>query len=224
MACPMLADAGGAGGIDVQVFVARAIHPPTWKIFTRQDLPTGTFCVGILFVFFTHPMSTRFTVSEKAVADRDGSGYSIENYTEGTDYVQRKCFKSMKRVFRSDILGVSVVDPSKVEHKQEPKVALELDEKGLRIVFAEPTPEDWRPSAPECKKIEQSQVSGTSRDQVQECKVTRIYPNFKWVDTTLGRIWAGLKGRNLRLGQIIRVKNGELFLGKFGPSGGLVRI
>jgi len=47
---------------------------------------------------------------------------------------------------------------------------------------------------------------------VVECKVMKIYANYKWVDTDKGRIWAGLKGSSLRLGQIIRIKNGELYL------------
>lgn len=169
-------------------------------------------------------MSNKFTVSETDVRKRDGESYSIDSYREGVDYVERKCFSSFKRVFRSDILGVSVVDPSLVEHKQEPKVALELDEKGLRIVFAEPTPEDWRPSAPECKETEQFLVSGASGDQVQECKVKRLYPNARWVETDKGRIFAGLKGSALKVGQIIKVLNGELVTKRTSPSGSMVRI
>jgi hypothetical protein len=191
-------------------------------------------------------MSKKFTVSETDVRKRDGDVYSIDNYREGDDYVLRKCFSSFKRVFRSDILGVSTVDPSLVEYKQEPRAMLELDEKGLRIVFEEPVStrqvleeaghtvrpvtvfepsvEDWRPAVPECKEIEQSQVSGTSRDQIQECKVKRIYPNFRWVETDKGKIFAGLKGASLKVGQIIKVLNGELCLKKTGPNKSMVRI
>jgi len=180
-------------------------------------------------------MSSKFTVSETDVRKRDGESYSIESYQEGVDYVQRKCFKSMKRVFRSDILGASIVDPSLVEHKQEPKstleyrepveqrATLELDEMGMRLVFpqSEPTPEDWRPSTPECKEIEQPQTGG---HKVKTVKVRRIHVNNRWVETDIGRIWAGAKGNNLKVGQIIRVLNGELFLGKTEPSGSLVRV
>jgi hypothetical protein len=168
-------------------------------------------------------MATKFTVSEKAVRDRDGDAFALENYVEGIDYVQRKCFSSLKRVYRSDILGVSVVDPSLVEHKQEPlppehpvfippfeRATLELDEKGLRITW------------PETK--EESPVRGTSGDQVQECKIKKIYANFKWVETDKGRVWVGLKGFAMRVNQIIRVKNGELFLGKTAAGPSLVRI
>jgi hypothetical protein len=168
-------------------------------------------------------MKMRYTVAEKAVQARDGINYSLSNYKEGADYVVRKCFSSFKHMFRADILGVSVVDPSLVEHKQQPepvqKAALELDEKGLRIVFAEVKPEDWRPSAP---VINQEQT--ISIQDVQECKIKKIYPNFKWVDTDKGRVWVGLKGVHMRVNQVIRVKDGELFLGKTGPSGSMIRI
>jgi hypothetical protein len=177
-------------------------------------------------------MKTRYTVAEKAVMARDGINYNLACYKEGADYVVRKCFKSFKHMFRSDILGVSVVDPSLVEHKQEPlppdhpvfippfeRATLELDEKGLRITFPEVKPEDWRPSAP---SIKQEQV--IPHQDVQECKILKIYPNFKWVDTDKGRVWVGLKGVHMRVNQVIRVKSGELFTGKTGPSGSLVRV
>lgn len=174
-------------------------------------------------------MSTKvkFKVSDKLVKARDGINYSLANYVDGVDYVMRGCFKGQKAVFRADILGASVVDPSLVEHKQEPEPAqratLELDEKGLRIVFpqSDPTPEDWRPTAPQ---PEVKAVSSDAKHEVQECKIKQIHPNYKWVETDKGRVWVGLKGINMKRGQVIRVKNGELFLGKTGPSGGLVRI
>lgn len=50
---------------------------------------------------------------------------------------------------------------------------------------------------------------------VFECKVAKVYPNFRYVETdTMGRIYAGGKGNLLRKGQVIRVKNSELYLGK----------
>ena len=189
----------------------------------------------------------KFKVSDKLVKQRDGAGYSLSNYTEGVDYVMRGCFKGQKAVFREDILGVSVVDPSVVEHKQEPlppdspvfippfeKATLELDEKGMRISWpkqanvAEPSTEEWRPAAPECKKIEQSPSNFDGllpeHGPVQECKIHKIHPNYKWVETDKGRVWVGLKGNTLRVGQVIRVKNGELFLGKTAPSSPFVRV
>tara|TARA_R110000868_G_scaffold339481_2_gene600204 strand:- start:2996 stop:3514 length:519 start_codon:yes stop_codon:yes gene_type:complete len=167
----------------------------------------------------------KFKVSDKLVKARDGALYDIKNYTKGVDYVMRGCFKGEKAVFRSDILGASVVDPSQVEHKQEVHtIEYERDERGsVEVVSSKvepfgdseqlPTSEDWRPPA---------QV--IVHQDVQECKIKQIYPNFKWVETDKGRVYVGLKGVNMKRGQIIRVKNGELFLGKTGPSGSMVRI
>lgn len=156
-------------------------------------------------------MSTKvkFKVSDKLVKARDGASYDIKNYVEGVDYVMRGCFKGQKAVFRADILGASVVDPSLVEHKQEPlpaqRATLELDEKGLRIV---PSPEDWRPAIP------QPEQPAIQASEVQQAKIVKIHANFKWVETDKGRVWVGLKGQTLRVNQVIRVKNGELYLKK----------
>jgi len=113
----------------------------------------------------------------------------------------------------------------------------------------EPSTEEWRPATPadteslsHCGTVstEESLVSGISRDAeiqvnnfdgllpqycpIQECKIMKIYNNFKWVETDKGRVWVGLKGSTMRVGQVIRVKNGELFLGKTAPSGSFVKI
>ena len=151
----------------------------------------------------------KFKVSDKLVKARDGASYDLKNYVEGVDYVMRGCFKGHKAVFRADILGASVVDPSVVEHKQEPlphDVFVPLLERAM----PEPSPEDWRPSI---KQDVKSSEDG-KRDQVQECKIKKIHANFKWVETDKGRVWVGLKGQTLRINQVIRVKNGELYLKK----------
>lgn len=211
----------------------------------------------------------KFKVSDKLVKQRDGAGYSLSNYTEGVDYVMRGCFKGQKAVFREDILGVSVVDPSVVEHKQEPAVIAEhksaaeiLQEAGHTVrksplkwsdelntwvnsqlesqpESTEPSTEEWRPSPPgnteslsNCvtvstdSKVQVNNFDGLLPEHcpVQECKIHKIHPNYKWVETDKGRVWVGLKGNTLRVGQVIRVKNGELFLGKTAPSSPFVRV
>jgi hypothetical protein len=172
-------------------------------------------------------MKIRFTVAEKAVMERDGAGFSLEKYQEGVDYVVRKCFSSSKRMFRADILGLSEVDPSLVEHKQDIKPLkcelseVKCDKEPLKSQEADISPEDWRPVMP---ASEIKVVASETIAPVQECKILQVYPNFKWVQTTLGRVWVGLKGANMKRGQVIRVKGGELFLGKTGPSGSFVRL
>lgn len=176
-------------------------------------------------------MSTKvkFKVSDKLVKARDGINYSLANYVEGVDYVMRGCFKGQKAVFRADILGASVVDPSLVEHKQEPlpaQVSVETTEKAV-VHQSEPTPEDWRAGLSFREFLEaKGHVvrPATPFDPVQECKIMQVYPNYKWVMTDKGRVWVGLKGINMKRGQVIRVKGGELYLGKDAPSGSLVKL
>lgn len=134
-------------------------------------------------------MSNKFTVTENEVRGRDGDSYSVDKYKEGEDYVLRKCFKSHKRMFRSDILGASVAESSLVEPKQEP-----------------------------------SQEPSADESQVQECKIKRLYPNPRYVETDKGRVFVGGKGHLLKVGQIIRVLNGELVIKAAGKRHSLVRI
>jgi len=144
-------------------------------------------------------MSIKFTVPEIDVKNRDGDKYSIDLYREGEDYVERKCFTSFKRVFRSNIFDTSVVDDLQVPNDlQVPSV----DE--------------------ECKEIEHNPQTGGHG--VKTCKVRRIHVNNRWIETDMGKIWVGAKGSSLKVGQIIRVLNGELFLKRTEPNPSLVRI
>jgi hypothetical protein len=47
-------------------------------------------------------------------------------------------------------------------------------------------------------------------DEVQEAVVTQRYPNPRYVNTTIGRVFVG--GKSVKLGQKIRVRNSELAL------------
>ena len=156
--------------------------------------------------------------------ERDGAAFNLEKYQEGVDYVVRKCFSSSKRMFRADILGLSEVDPSLVEHKQDIKPLkcelsdVKCEQALLKSQEADISPEDWRPVMPASEPVSETIVP------VQECKIMQVHPNFKWVETDKGRVWVGLKGAHMRRGQVIRVKGGELFLGKTAPSSCLVKL
>jgi hypothetical protein len=142
-----------------------------------------------------------FTVSEKLVMARDGASYDIGKYIEGIDYVQRRAFKGVRKMFRKGILGplseqepdhvgkstdmvvLTVVDPSLVEHKQNMPP----------IVVQRPQEID---------------------DAVRTARVVKKHANQRWVDTdTLGRVFVGEKGNQIRLQQLIAVRNGSLYLG-----------
>jgi len=183
----------------------------------------------------------KFKVSDKLVKQRDGANYSLSNYTEGVDYVMRGCFKGQKAVFREDILS----NAATIAEQIGKPVTLEVTEQGVALKPAEPSTEEWRPATPadteslsHCGTVstEESLVSGITGDvnnfdgllpqycPIQECKIMKIYNNFKWVETDKGRVWVGLKGSTMRVGQVIRVKNGELFLGKTAPSSSLTKV
>jgi hypothetical protein len=62
----------------------------------------------------------------------------------------------------------------------------------------------------------------TCEDQVATCvdkpvyvmaKVTRKYPNTKIIDTSVGRINVGKYGVNLRVGQVIKLRDNKLVTG-----------
>jgi hypothetical protein len=166
----------------------------------------------------------KFKVSDKLVKQRDGSGYSLNNYTEGVDYVMRGCFKGQKAVFREDILS----NAADIAEQIGKPVTLEVTEQGMAIKPVEPSTEEWRPATPADTEptIQVNNFDGLlpSYCPVQECKIKKIYNNFKWVETDKGRVWVGLKGNTMRVGQVIRVKNGELFLGKTAPSSSLTKV
>lgn len=140
----------------------------------------------------------KFTVQEKDVKARDGEAYDVGRYTEGVDYVTRKAFKSVRRVFRKGFLDevgtvklATIVDPSLVEHKQ-PNVVIAQEDDGQVVI---------RPTV----------VDGL----VRAARVVKKHLNQRWVETDLlGRVWVGEKGNYVKLGQIINVRNGELYLGR----------
>jgi hypothetical protein len=142
----------------------------------------------------------KFKVSDKLVKARDGATYDIKNYTEGVDYVMRGCFKGEKAVFRADIFSCDKPQEKhqvdEFEAMQGTRVTLELDEKGLRIVFPsqpESQPEEWRAAAPVTASCDTREEAKPLQDEVQECKIKKIHNNFKWVETDKGRVWVGLK-------------------------------
>ena len=52
-------------------------------------------------------------------------------------------------------------------------------------------------------------------DAVKTCKVAKKYPNTRVLDTdTQGRIVVGKLGAQLKVGQVIKVKNGTIYTGK----------
>ena len=163
----------------------------------------------------------KFNIPEKAVKARDGESYSLANYLKDTDYVARKAFKGVKFMFRADILdlntslsaknsakndhsdlsadmiALNVFDPSLVEHKQDmaPIIVLKDD------LESDEAPIITRPAL----------LDGS----VRAARVVKKYANQRFVETdTLGRVFVGEKGHQIKVNQIINVKDGVLYLSK----------
>jgi len=166
----------------------------------------------------------KFTVHEKQLKAQLGAAYDLAKYTEGVDYRRQKTGFGSRVMFRADIIAVksdlnapsgkssdlngdhvvestdmivlSVVDPAIVEHKQ----ALEPIIVPLAAVKAEEEPVITRPAL----------LDGA----VRTAMVVKKHQNQRWVETdTLGRVFVGSKGNQIKLNQPIQVSNGSLFMG-----------
>ena len=151
----------------------------------------------------------KFAVHEKQLKARLGAEYDLSKYTEGVDYKRQKTGFGSRVMFRSDILGsnddhvvknaniivATVVDPSLVEHKQDKAPVIILKDE----YNSEQDPVIVRPAILD--------------DTVRSARVTKKYANQRYVETdTLGRVFVGEKGHQIKMSQIINVKNGSLYL------------
>jgi hypothetical protein len=168
----------------------------------------------------------KFTIHEKQVKARLGADYDLGKYTEGVDYRRQKTgfgsrvmFKtglfdlssdlSVKNFAKSDLndlsadhsgeptdmIALSVVDPSLVEHKQDkPPILIKVADLNL----------------PEQPLITRPALLDGA---VRTAKVVKKHLNQRYVETdTLGTVFVGGKGRQVKLNQIIHVKDGSLYL------------
>ena len=164
----------------------------------------------------------KFTVHEKQLKAQLGAAYDLAKYTEGVDYRRQKTGFGSRVMFRADILGssdalsdlsadhvvestdmivLSVVDPAIVEHKQ----ALEPIIVPIAAFKAEQEPVITRP--------------GLLDGAVRTARVVKKHFNQRFVETdTLGRVFVGSKGHQVKLNQNILVRNGSLFMGATVPN------
>lgn len=164
----------------------------------------------------------KFTVHEKQLKAQLGAAYDLAKYTEGVDYRRQKTGFGSRVMFRADIIAVksdlnapsgessdlngdhivlSVVDPAIVEHKQ----ALEPIIVPIAAFKAEEEPVITRP--------------GLLDGAVRTARVVKKHFNQRFVETdTLGRVFVGSKGHQVKLNQNILVRNGSLFMGATVPN------
>jgi hypothetical protein len=132
-------------------------------------------------------MTIKYTLSEKTVKQHLGPAYRPMSYKLGEDYIERKCFRSFKRIYRSDLLDGTL--PGEVAEQSAPEPQADV------------------PAQVEAPHVTEPVQSGVSVEQ----KIVRLYPNRRWVQTDKEeQVFVGLKGLNLKCGQIIRVKNKTL--------------
>lgn len=154
----------------------------------------------------------KFTVHEKQMKAQLGAVYDLTKYTEGVDYRRQKTGFGSRVMFRADILEssdalsdlsadhvvestdmikITVVDPSLVEHKQDKPP-----------IIIRPASIDYT---------------------IRQAKVVKKHHNHRYVETdTLGKVFVGHKGNQIKLNQFIPVQNGSLFLGDIGQGIGNV--
>jgi hypothetical protein len=166
----------------------------------------------------------RFTIHEKQVKAKLGADYDLSKYTEGVDYRRQKTGFGSRVMFKTglfdlsgdlngssdaqvdltavipqqepSIIALSVVDPSLVEHKQDkPPILIKVDDLNLPE-----SPVMTRPALLDGK--------------VRTAKVVKKHQNQRYVETdTLGKVFVGSKGHQVKLNQVIQVKDGSLYLG-----------
>lgn len=131
---------------------------------------------------------TKYTLSEKTVKQHLGTAYRPTSYKLGEDYIERKCFRSFKRIYRSDLLDGTL--PGEVAETV--------------------TVEEWRANMEPEMPVTKPKQEPTSDKSTQQ-KIVYLYPNKRWVRTDVeDMVFVGMKGLNFRQGQQIWVKNKTL--------------
>lgn len=158
-----------------------------------------------------------FTVTEKQIKERDGAAYDLDKYVLGTDYVVRRAFKGERRMFRKGILDLNgphselsqpQVDLSPVISQQEPDI-VEHDEQVAELSADIPGQVGKFTDMVEPVVTRPANLDGS----VRSARVVKKHQNQRWVETdTLGRVFVGEKGHQIKLTQLIQVRDGVLYL------------
>ena len=130
---------------------------------------------------------TKYTLSEKTVKQHMGATYRPTSYKLGEDYIERKCFRSFKRIYRSDLLDGTL-----------PGEAAEQES------FVD------KPVTVDVPVVTEPRYIPIHNESTQQ-KIVYLYPNKRWVRTDVeDMVFVGMKGVNFRQGQQIWVKNKTL--------------
>jgi hypothetical protein len=154
----------------------------------------------------------KFTVHEKQMKAQLGVAYDLAKYTEGVDYRRQKTGFGSRVMFRADILDLN----TDLSVKNSAKSDLSDDHIALSVVD---------PSLVEHKQDMAPIIirPATIDYAVRQAKVIKKYQNQRFVETdTLGKVFVGYKGNQIKLNHFIPVQNGSLFLGDIGQGIGNV--
>jgi hypothetical protein len=149
----------------------------------------------------------KFKVHEKQMKAQLGVAYDLSKYTEGVDYKRQKTGFGSRVIFRADILDLNT-DLNAKNFAKNDHINLSADHISLSVVD---------PSLVEHKQdmapiiIRPAVLDGS----VRAARVVKKHANQRFVETdTLGRVFVGEKGHQIKVSQIINVKDGVLFLAK----------
>lgn len=163
-----------------------------------------------------------FNVSDKKLRE-EWVGLDPAKFTQGVHWVLKPKGRGKAIWWREDIPrhltnGLGGVELSPEWGKDE-----EVEDDGApSSPLLSEVPDDSQMENPVVKALEQAfnnevefvpVKSGTPTDQVRVCRVIKVHQNTRWVDVEGGeRVYVGLRGA--RKNQMIRVKNGSMYLGK----------
>ena len=154
----------------------------------------------------------KFKVHEKQMKAQLGAAYDLAKYTEGVDYRRQKTGFGSRVMFRADITAVkSDLNDLSANHSD-----LNADHIALSVVD---------PSLVEHKQdMEPIIIRPATIDYaIRQARVVKKHQNQRFVETdTLGRVFVGSKGNQIKVNQFIPVQNGSLFLGDIGQGIGNV--
>ena len=161
----------------------------------------------------------KFTVHEKQMKAQLGAAYDLAKYTEGVDYRRQKTGFGSRVMFRADIVNASSFKcnlSANLNDLSANHSDLNADHIALSVVD---------PSLVEHKQdMELIIIRPATIDYaIRQAKVVKKHQNQRFVETdTLGRVFVGQKGNQIKLNQFIPVQNGSLFLGDIGQGIGNV--
>lgn len=157
----------------------------------------------------------KFTVHEKQMKAQLGAAYDLAKYTEGVDYKRQKTGFGSRVIFRADILNLSA-DLSVKNSAKSDLNELNTDHVVLSVV--DPSLVEHKQDKPPII-IRPADIDYA----VRQAKVVKKHQNQRFVETdTLGRVFVGSKGNQIKINQFIPVQNGSLFMGDIGQGIGNV--